>query len=125
MTLLHRITPRQVQVRAWAWLLVLAMLLAALWGQVHRVLHTGGLPHQTVSASADHSGKAAVAGLADEDGSSLCQLLDQLALGAGATATAATALHTPAKTAPAWPSWQRLFAIELRPYAARGPPRNT
>ena len=121
MRALHRLIQRHAQ--ASAWLLVWALLLSALWGQTHRVLHPGATTPQAVAASAEAGSQAAVAGLADEDGSGLCKLLDQLALGAGV----AVALQAPLwpsqpcamqATAPALPTW----GADPRRFDARGPP---
>ena len=105
-----------------AWLLVLAILLSAAWGQAHRVLHAGGFAPQAVATSAEPSSKTAVAGLVDEDGSSLCKLLDQLALAAGAASAPTTAVPslaaTPQAGVPALPHW----LVATRRFDARGPP---
>lgn len=61
------------------WALAFALLVSMGWGQVHRVLHSGALTLTVADAGA----KSAASGLGDEDGSSLCKLLDHLTHGAG------------------------------------------
>jgi hypothetical protein len=61
------------------WALALALLVSMGWGQVHRVLHPGALTF----TAADAGAKVTVPGLGDDEGSSLCKLLDHLTHGAG------------------------------------------
>lgn len=98
--------------------LVLALLWSVGWGQVHRVLHPGS-PSYTI---ADASGKAVVAELGDEHGSSLCQLLDHLTHGAGpATIMAMFLADCPAQSPNGRaPAQERLTT--RRSFDARGPP---
>ena len=112
----------QTHAQAGAWLLVLAILLSAAWGQAHRVLHSGGLAPLAIAAKANADQQVAVAVLADEEGSSLCKLLDQLALGAGAASAPPTAAPSLPATlqagVPALPHW----LVATRRFDARGPP---
>ena len=98
--------------------LVLALLLLTGWGQVHRALHPGAL----ALTVADAGGKAASPGLADEDGSGLCQLLDHLSHGAG---PAQTLWLTFAAALPAIAQAMHFagrYAVLRRGFDARGPP---
>ena len=105
----------------WAIALALALLLLTGWGQVHRVLHTGGavqvLPPQADSLQ---TGKAHLAG--HDEGGSLCQLLDHLSQ----SSTPVSAPSTPAVLSlplaqAAWANLER-HALVLSPFEARGPP---
>ena len=122
----------QRHAQASAWLLALALLLSAAWGQVHRVLHAGVPTHTQVlqlKAPVAHAlGKVAVSpqGLADEEGSSLCQLLDQLALGAGATAAQVSDEQVPPPVRQVLgPVAPVILAVAGRRFDARGPPAST
>lgn len=110
-------TPLHRRHLPWAIALVLVWQLFAGWGQVHRVLHLG-LPVLS-SASAPSDAPA----LGDEDGSGLCQLLDQLSLGSG---LATAPLPTGAHALPLPPMYTQGTAVVLahaRLLEARGPPR--
>jgi hypothetical protein len=106
------------------WTLVLAVLLSVGWGQVHRVLHLGT---QALAVTDAAVGTAAhgVPGLADEDGSGLCKLLDQLTHGAGPVQTLASVpLCLPALSTGALPvAWVQ--TLRGRNFDARGPPQPT
>ena len=120
-------TQRHAQVGAW--LLVLAILLSAAWGQTHRVLHAG-VPtwaQATLSTAGGDPAPApsAVAGLADEDGSSLCKLLDQLALGAGAVTASAPAWPSPPPALQAAAAAMPVWTAAAHHFDARGPPAAT
>lgn len=98
--------------------LVLALLWSVGWGQVHRVLHPAS-PSYTV---ADASGKALVAELGDEHGSSLCQLLDHLTHGAGPATTMAVFLADCPAQSPDGRAPAREHLTTRRSFDARGPP---
>lgn len=122
----------QRHAQASAWLLALALLLSAGWGQVHRVLHAGVPTHvqalQLGAPLAHALGKvvASPQGLADEEGSGLCQLLDQLALGAGATAAQASdGQVSPPVRQVLGPVAPAILAVAGRRFDARGPPAST
>ena len=106
------------------WVLAFALLVSMGWGQVHRVLHPGVLTF--TAADAGHEDvKAAVPGLGDEDGSSLCKLLDHLTHGAGPTLAVAVLL---AGEPPALTPTTRVpgdHAAAARSFDARAPPRLT
>jgi len=114
--------------RTCAWLLALALLLSAGWGQMHRVLHAGAQTH-AVRAIGD-VGKVAtaqasdsqVAGLSHEEGGPLCQLLDQLSLGAGVACAPWPAWHSQTPMAHAQAKPQPVHQTLKRAFAARGPP---
>lgn len=105
----------------WALALVLAWLLFMGWGQAHRVLHLG-VPTFTPAAV---SAQDATTGLADEDGSSLCRLLDQLSQGAGMVAAALPVLSGAVPLAPPMARLGRTAARLRQAFEARGPPRLT
>ncbi len=104
---------------------VLALLVALLWsvgwGQVHRVLHPGA----GTSLAAPADSQTAAPGLAHEDGSVLCQLLDHLSDSAGPVqAVAIPALAQPPAETPR-PHLAPLHLLALRSFDARGPPTRT
>ena len=105
----------------WAFALVLALLLLTGWGQVHRVLHPGAaLPALGATADAQLH-KAALGG--HDEGSSLCQLLDDH-LSQGSTPVAALismGCMPLAQVHAAWPRHSRQGFV-LAPFEARGPP---
>ena len=101
----------------WALALLLAVLLFTGWGQVHRVLHSGAQVAMTTEA-----GKQ-VPGLADEDGSGLCKLLDQLAHGAGPVLTGLALAQGVPTAAPVGMPETRCFTGTAHGFEARGPPR--
>ena len=105
-----------------AWLLVLAILLSAAWGQAHRVLHSGGLAPLAIAAKANADQQAAVAVLADEEGSSLCKLLDQLSLGSGLAAAPVLACGHVQPLALAQTPQTALLLAHASVFEARGPP---
>ncbi len=101
--------------------LVLALLLSVGWGQVHRVLHPGA----GTSLAAPADSQTAAPGMAHEDGSGLCQLLDHLSDGAGPVqAVAIPALAQPPAETPR-PHLAPLHLLALRGFDARGPPTRT
>ena len=109
-------SPRHRQ--SWALTLALAVLLFTAWGQVHHVLHMG-----TVAVAAVDAGKTTAPGLADEEGSGVCKLLDQLAHGAGPVLTLPAVVQGLPMQASSGlpvvcPSGARPLGFE-----ARGPPR--
>ncbi len=104
---------------------VLALLVALLWsvgwGQVHRVLHPGA----STSLAAPADSETAAPGLAHEDGSGLCQLLDHLSDGAGPVQTlGAPAFAQPPSENPCL-HLAPLHLLALRGFDARGPPTRT
>jgi hypothetical protein len=104
---------------------VLALLVALLWsvgwGQVHRVLHPGA----GTSLAAPADSQTAAPGMAHEDGSGLCQLLDHLSDGAGPVQAVATlALAQPPSEKPR-PHLAPVHLLALRGFDARGPPTRT
>ena len=98
--------------------LALAVLLLGGWGQVHRVLHPG-VP--TLSA-AERPAQAAPAGLAHDEGGSLCQLLDHLSHGCGLPTVLALALPLAPPLAPLPLLAQRAPSFTLLAFEARAPP---
>jgi len=101
--------------------LLVALLWAVGWGQVHRVLHPGA----GTSVAARSDAQAAAPGLAHEDGSSLCQLLDHLSDGAGPVQTvAAPALAPPPSEKPRL-HLAPLYLLAWRGFDPRGPPTLT
>ncbi len=110
----------------WALALVLALLVLSAWGQLHRVLHAGPAPAavaalaQSGTAEAAHSADGAVGG--HDEGSSLCQLLDQLSQGAGLLPGFAPALAQAQPAAPVGLRAMRPPAGPWRTFAARDPP---
>ena len=100
--------------------LVLALLLLAGWGQVHRVLHPGVVAVQASMADAQ-AHKALPGG--HEEGGSLCQLLDHLSHGdAPVPAVAALAAMPLPPASPVWTPLRRHASVPA-PFEARGPPR--
>ena len=101
----------------WALVLLLAVLLFTGWGQVHRVLHSGA-PVAVATEAGKH-----MPGLADEDGSGLCKLLDQLAHGAGPVLTGLALAQGMPTAAPVGMPEVRRFTGTAHGFEARGPPR--
>lgn len=110
---------------ALAWLLSLSLLLAAVWGQWHRVVHDT-VPGVSAAVwaevavpdapSPDTAGHAA--------GSALCQVLDHLAHSDGLACAAALSLPTALPLATtAWQAIGPLHVQTQRPFEARAPPR--
>jgi hypothetical protein len=101
--------------------LLVALLWSVGWGQVHRVLHPGA--GTSLAAGADS--QTAAPGLAHEDGSGLCQLLDHLSDGAVPVQAVATpALAQPPSEKPRL-NLAPLHLLALRGFDARGPPTRT
>ena len=75
-----------------------------------------------VVSTADASGKALVAELGDEHGSSLCQLLDHLTHGAGPATTMAVFLADCPAQSPDGRARAREHLTTRRSFDARGPP---
>lgn len=113
-------TPLHRSPRAWLWALVLvwAVLLVGGWGHVHRVLHPG-LPSLGVSEASAQKG---FAGLADEDGSSLCQLLDHLSQASGLPLTLALALPLALPSLPVRLFVRAVPSLSPQAFQARAPP---
>lgn len=102
------------------WALTFALLLSTGWGQVHRVLHSGAQGFASVETSA----KAAVPALGDEEGSSLCKLLDHLSHGAGPVLAVAVLLaEVPSDRLPVL-RVSGIFATAAQGFDARAPPRH-
>lgn len=103
---------------ATALLLALALLLVSGWGQIHRVLHPGG----TAVAVASDGAKASASGWGHEDGSGLCQLLDQLTHGDAPVAAPAWALPVAEHVTPAASARAVVWVARPRGFDARAPP---
>ena len=101
--------------------LLVALLWSVGWGQVHRVLHPG--TGTSLAVRADSPTPAT--GLAHEDGSSLCHLLDHLSDGAGPVQAVAALAAAPLPAAKPLLSVARLHVPALRGFEARGPPALT
>ena len=101
----------------WALALVLALLLLTAWGQVHRVLHSGA-----TTWSSDSASKAVAPALVDEDGGSLCQLLDHLSHGAGPVQVVALAFAAVQSAVLPWSRVERVHLAQNRRFDARAPP---
>ncbi len=100
----------------WAIALVLVWQLLAGWGQLHRVLHLGVPALASVGVQTD------APALGHEDGTGLCQLLDQLSLDSGATAAHAPAGAHAQPLAPAWAHCAAPSRTHTLLFEARGPP---
>lgn len=110
---------------ALAWLLSLSLLLAAVWGQWHRVAHDT-VPRVSVAAWADvaSSDAASPDAAGHAAGSALCQMLDHLAHSDGTASAMALDLSTALPLAtPAWQVGQAVHAYTQRLFEARAPPR--
>ncbi|TDM09167.1 MAG: hypothetical protein C4K60_07570 [Ideonella sp. MAG2] len=105
------------RVSSWLWVLVLALVLASLWGAWHRVVHVPGLKEATQppASAAAHDGHAT--------GTAECRLLDQAACADG--------LNLAVTEAPVFRATPPLWGPSLGPgatprwvarYAARAPP---
>ncbi len=106
---------------------MLALLLLSAWGQLHRVLHAGPAPAaaalaQAGKAEAPHTTAFEAVG-GHEEGSSLCQLLDQLSQGAGLLPALVPALAQAEPPAPPGLRATRAPGMPWRAFAARGPPQ--
>jgi hypothetical protein len=119
MYVLRRLIRQHARMGLWA--LTLALLLSVGWGQVHRVLHPGALSFTSAEANA----RTTVPGLGDDDGSSLCKLLDQLTHGAGPVQALARLPAEPPAPLRWAPPVVRVQLAAVRDFDARGPPRLT
>jgi len=117
---------------AWALALVLAVLLLASWGQVHRVLHpqTAAVSAQPAALSSGHGAghghahdaHGALGALGHAAGGSLCVLFDHLADGTATLQVPHLPLFSRPSACPPQPVHRSLAAVHTRPFDARGPP---
>lgn len=108
---------------ALAWLLSLSLLLAAVWGQWHRVAHDTA-PHVSAAVPVDAGAPALPDAAGHAAGDLLCQVLDHLAHSDGmAAASVAPWAATLLLATPAWRASQPGQARKMRLWQARAPPR--
>ncbi|WP_280191971.1 hypothetical protein [Delftia sp. PS-11] len=107
-----------------AWVLACTLVLAPLLGQMHRVVHLGGLV--STASHAQPAGKPVfhwVHALFDGHGPSDCQLLDQHHHGlAGPCAVPSLPVLKPAHALPPFPFVTRGARIDAAFFHARAPP---
>ncbi len=117
--------------RPWALALVLAVLLLASWGQMHRVLHpqtsaVSALPAAPGSGHGHGHGHGhlhdAHTPLGHAAGGGLCVLFDHLADGTATLQVPHLPLLGRPSACPPQPVHLSLAAVHARPFDARGPP---